>query len=497
MTIERLLWQEDATGLAGKVRAGEVTSIELVDAAIARAERVNPQLNAIVEKQYDDARKRAGEADRKAPFAGVPYLVKDLTISQNGVPTHSGSRAPAFTPDFDSVLIERCRAAGLIAIATTSTPEYGLRLMTETAAFGITRNPWNAAHTSGGSSGGSAALVAAGVAPMAHASDGGGSIRVPAACTGLVGLKPSRGRIPHSPGISEGWHGLTGEHALTRSVRDTAALLDLTHGPDILAPYAARPPRGTFAAAAARSPGKLKIGFYRGSPLGLPISVETLQALDDAIALAREAGHETTEIDMPMIGEQYWTDFAFTIAASMAGVMRLESDRIGRPILGELERATRVLSRFGDVITAGEAHAALLRLHAVSRQIVGATEKYDSVLMPILAHPPLPCGSMNPKGTDELLENIADKLRLTRLLRLKPFRDKLLHNSLWFTHWPAIQNISGQPAVALPVHVTKAGLPLGIQAVGRPGDEETLLSLAGQMEIISGWAARRAPFLVP
>jgi amidase len=497
MTIERLLWEEDATGLAGRVRAGDVSPVELIDAAIMRAERVNPELNAIIERQYDDARERAKRADRTAPFAGVPFLVKDLTVAQEGVPTHSGSRAPAFTPDFDSVLIERCRAAGLISIATTSTPEHGLRLMTETAAFGITRNPWNIAHTSGGSSGGSAALAAAGVAPMAHASDGGGSIRVPAACTGLVGLKPSRGRIPHSPGISEGWHGLTGEHALTRSVRDTPALLDLTHGPDILAPYAARSPRGTFAAAAARAPDKLKIGVYRGSPLGLPISAETLQALDHAIALAREAGHETPEIGMPMIGEQYWADFAFTIAASIAGTMQLESARIGRSILADLERGTRVIARFGEIISAGEAHAALLRLHAVSRQVIRETAQHDAVLMPLIAHPPLPCGAMNPKGTDELLENIADKLRLTRLLRLKPFRDKLITSSLWFTHWPAIQNISGQPAIALPVHVTKEGLPLGIQAVGRPGDEETLLSLAGQMETISGWAARRAPFHVP
>ena len=497
MSIERILWEEDATGLAGKVRAGDVSPVELVDAAISRAERVNPDINAIAERTYETAREAAKRADRKAPFAGVPFVVKDLTISQKGVPTHSGSRAPAFVPDFDSVLVERQRAAGLIAIATSTTPEYGLRLMTETAAFGVTRNPWNLAHTSGGSSGGSAALVAAGIVPMAHASDGGGSIRVPAACTGLVGLKPSRGRIPHSPGMSEGWHGLTGEHALTRSVRDTAALLDLTHGPDILAPYAARPPRGTFAAAVAREPGKLKIAFYRGSPLQLPISPETLQALDDAVSLAREGGHSVEEIGLPMIGEQYWADFAYTIASSMAGVMRLESARIGRPILGDLERATRVIARFGDVITAGEAHAALLRLHAVSRQIVGATEMYDAVLMPIIAHPPLPCGAMNPKGADELLENIADKLRLTRLLRFKPFRDKLLHNSLWFTHWPAIQNISGQPAIALPVFVTKDGLPLGIQAVGRPGDEETILSLAGQFEKISDWAARRAPFHIP
>jgi amidase len=497
MTLERLLWEEDATGLAGRVRTGEISALELIDAAIARAERVNPEINAIVERQYDDARTRAKAADRNAPFAGVPYLVKDLSIAQKGVTTHSGSRAPSFTPDFDSVLIERCHAAGLIPIATASTPEHGLRLMTETKAFGITRNPWNTGHTTGGSSGGSAALVAAGVAPMAHATDGGGSIRVPAACTGLVGLKPSRGRIPMSPGLSEAWHGLVGDHAVTRTVRDTAKLLDLTHGPDILAPYAARAPRSTFSEAAARAPGKLRLAFYQGSPLNLPVSPQTLDAMKSAISLAQDGGHSVEEIGLPMIGEQYWADFAFTIASSIAGTMQLESKRIGRNILADVERGTRVIARFGALISAGEAHAALLRLHYISRQIIAQTQQYDAVLMPLLAHPPLPCGAMEPKGADEMLENLADKLRLTRLLRLKPFRDKLIESSLWFTHWPAIQNISGQPAIALPVHMTKDGLPLGIQAVGRPGDEETLLSLAGQIEKISNWTARRAPFHVP
>jgi amidase len=497
MTIERLLWEEDATGLAGKVRSGDVTPLELVDAAIARAERVNPEINAIIERQYDDARVRAKAADRNAAFAGVPYAIKDLSIAQRGVTTHSGSRAPSFTPDYDSVLIERCHAAGLIPIATTSTPEHGLRLMTETKAFGTTRNPWNTARTTGGSSGGSAALVAAGVAPMAHATDGGGSIRVPAACTGLVGLKPSRGRIPMSPGISEAWHGLVVDHAVTRTVRDTAKLLDLTHGPDILAPYAARPPKGTFAEAAARAPGKLRLAFYQGSPLNLSVSSETLEAMKAAISLAREGGHTVEEIGLPMVGEQYWVDFAFTIAASIAGTMQLESERIGRNVLTDVERGTRVITRFGELISAGEAHAALLRLHNISRLIIAQTQQYDAVLMPLLAHPPLACGAMDPKGADEVLENLADKLRLTRLLRLKPFRDKLIESSLWFTHWPAIQNISGQPAIAMPLHMTKDGLPLGIQAVGRPGDEETLLSLAGQLEKISNWTARRAPFHVP
>ncbi len=202
MSVERALWEHDATGLAGLVRKGEISPQELVDAAIARAEATRPDINAIAEPLYEAARTRAKTIDRNLPLAGVPFALKDLGIAMKGVPTYGGSRIPAFVADFNSVMTERHLAAGLVPIATSTSPEHGLRLMTESTAFGITRNPWNTAHTSGGSSGGAAALVAAGVVPVAHASDGGGSIRVPAACTGLVGLKTSRGRVPLSPLVS-------------------------------------------------------------------------------------------------------------------------------------------------------------------------------------------------------------------------------------------------------------------------------------------------------
>ena len=497
MSIERLLWEEDATGLAARVRRGEVQPAELVEAAISRLEAVNPDINAVAEKLYGEARTAAASVDRGAPLAGVPFAIKDLGIAVAGVPTHGGSRVPSFTPGFDSVLTQRYRAAGLVPIATSTTPEYGLRLMTESARFGVTRNPWNTAHTSGGSSGGAAALVAAGVVPVAHASDGGGSIRVPSACTGLVGLKTSRGRVPLSPLASESWYGFVVDHVVSRSVRDCALVLDLTHGPDPLAPYAARPPREGFAAAAARDPGKLKLGVYRGSPLGMEVSPDTLAALDTAVALAREGGHEVEEIGLPMIGRAFMADFARCVASAIAGTTRLEAVRLGRGVRGDLERATRVIARFGDAMTAGEIYQALERLHAACREMLAATARFDAVLMPLIAHPPLPCGAMDPKGADAFVENLVDTLNLTRLLRFDSFFGQLLDKSLWFTHWPAIQNVTGQPAIALPVHVTAAGLPLGVQAAGRPGDEETLLSLAAQMERISGWTQRRAPLARP
>ena len=497
MSVERLLWEQDATGLAGLVHEGEISPQDLVDAAIARAEATRPDINAIAEPLYEAARARAKTVDRKLPLAGVPFALKDLGIGIKGVPIHGGSRIPPFTADFNSVMVERHLAAGLIPIATSTSPEHGLRLMTESARFGITRNPWDTGHTTGGSSGGAAALVAAGVVPAAHASDGGGSIRVPSACSGLVGLKTSRGRVPLTPLTSESWFGMVVDHAVSRSVRDTALLLDLTHGADPLSPYAARAPKGSFAAAAARDPGKLNLAVYAKSPLGLPISAETIAALDATVALAREGGHTVEEIDMPYIDRDFMADFCITVTSAVAGTMRAEALRVGRSVIGDVERATRVLARFGEILPSGELYEILQRLGTTSRRLVAETARYDAVLMPIIAHPPLACGSMDPKGADELIENLLDKLHLTRLLRIKSFLGQLMDKSLWFTHWPAIQNVSGQPSIALPVHVTEAGLPLGIQAAGRPGDEETLLSLAAQMEKLSGWLKRRAPLKVP
>ncbi|MGY6708454.1 MAG: amidase [Rhizobiaceae bacterium] len=497
MSIEKLLWSHDATGLAELVRAGEVEPRELVDAAIARVEKVNPRINAIATSLFERAREMATKVDRNARLAGVPFAIKDLGIAVSCVPTHRGSRLPPYTPDFDSVLTERYAAAGLIPIATSTTPEFGLRLMTESAAFGATRNPWNTDHTSGGSSGGAAALVAAGIVPAAHASDGGGSIRVPSATTGLVGMKVSRGRVPSTPLTSENWFGFVVEHAVTRSVRDSALLLDLCHGPDALTPYVARPPKGSFSAAVAREPGQLSIGVYRNSPLGLEISSETADALERAAALAREAGHAVEEIDLPMVDRAFMADFCRVVAVSIAGLLRVEAVRAGRAVLPGLERATRLMARLGDVIPAGELYATLERLHWASRALIAQTARYDAVLMPVIAHPPLAIGSMDAKGVDAFVEKTLDALRLTRLLRIEGLFGQLMDKSLWFTHWPAIQNVTGQPAIALPVHVTAQGLPLGIQAVGRPGDEETLFSLAAQMERQSGWLERRASLMVP
>ncbi len=497
MSMERLLWESDATALAAGVRTGEIDARELVDAAIARAERVNPKINAIAERIYERARRDAATVDRSLPFAGVPIAIKDLGVSMEGVPVHSGSRLPPIIGERDSTIIARYRAAGFIAIATSTTPEFGLRLVTESERFGITRNPWNTGHVTGGSSGGAAALVAAGVVPVAHASDGGGSIRVPSACCGLVGLKPSRGRVPLTPDIAEGWYGLAVQHSVTRSVRDSAAMLDLSSAHDPLSPYQAPAPSGRFADAAARMPKKLRIGLFRRSPLDLSVSEDSNKAFDTAAGLCRDAGHRVEEIDLPMLNRAFIADFARVVASAQAGALRLESERIGRSAMHGVERLARMMARLGEMYSAGEISAALMRLQAASIEMLQITNRFDAVLMPLIAHPPVVCGGLEPTGADLLAEKALDRLRLTRLMRIGPLLDKMLDSSLWFTHWPAIQNVSGQPAIALPVHVTGQGLPLGVQFVGRIGDEETLLSLAGQFEPMSGWLTRRAPLEIP
>jgi amidase len=280
-------------------------------------------------------------------------------------------------------------------------------------------------------------------------------------------------------------------------VRDSATLLDLTHGPDALTPYMARPPKGSFAEAAQREPGRRTLAVYRNSPLGLEISSETLAALDRAVLLAREGGHSVEEIDLPMVGRDFITDFARVVACAVGGAMRLEAERVGGPVMGAVERGTRVLARYGELMPAADFAATLERLHARSRELLVATARFDAVLMPIIAHPPVAVGGMSAKGADEAVEKLLDNLRLTRLLKNPRVLAQLIDKSLWFTHWPALQNVTGQPSIALPVHMTATGLPLGVQAAGRLGDEETLLSLAGQMERLSGWVQRRAPLRVP
>jgi amidase len=493
MSLDRLLAETDATGLAALIRGGEVTPVEAVEASIARAERLNPTINALVERLYDNARTAAAKVDRTRPFAGVPFAIKDLTAVMAGVPMHAGSHVPPRIEPWSSRQIDDLTAAGFIHVATVTSPEWGLRIATESRRFGATRNPWNPARTSGGSSGGSASVVAAGIVPVAHASDGGGSIRIPASLTGLVGLKPSRGRVPLTPLDQESWFGFIVQHALTRSVRDSAALLDLTAGVDHLAPYRQAGPTGSFLDATRRPPGRLRIGVHRRSLLARPVDPAIGIALDKTAALARDAGHDVAEIDLPIDGPAFLADFCRVVCAATAGNARMEAARTGGDVLSQLDRTTRTVARFGEVLSAGEVTATLTRLQAASMKILEAGNTFDLVLMPVTSAPAIATGALDSIGLDNALEEILDRLRLTRLLRVPALFAKLVDQSLWFAPWTPVQNVTGQPAIALPVHVTPEGLPVGVQAVGRIGEEATLLAFAAQIEPAAGWRERRAP----
>jgi amidase len=496
MSVEELLWQRDATGQAQAVRAGEVSALELVNAAISRAERTGGEINAIAERLHETARAQASTAT--GPLAGVPTVFKDLGLSLDDVPTHSGSQMMPRKPGWTSTLAARWQAAGLIAIATSTTSEWGLRIVTETEKFGLTRNPWSTGHVTGGSSGGSAALVAAGVVAVAHASDGGGSIRIPAACCGLVGLKPSRGRVPMTPDLREGWNGFVVQHAVTRSVRDCAALLDVAlAGVDPLAPYLPPLTEESYSTAAASTPKQLKLGVFQRNPLGLPTEPEALSALEIAAQACRDAGHMVEDIDIPAVTRAMITDFCMSVAANHAGNMAQEAARTGPYGLSRAGRQARIMARFGNSLRGGEVTSAGMRLQGAAMNIISQTMGYDAVLMPIISAPPVPCRGLDPTGMDALAEDILDRLRLSALLRRPKLLARMIDKSLWFAPWPAIQNITGQPAIALPVHVTAQGLPLGIQAVGRSGDEGTLLALAAQLEDAIGWRDRRAPLMPP
>ena len=465
----------DATGQADLVRRGEITPAELVDAAIDRIERLNPVLNAVVIPMYDLARAAAAAPVPDGPFSGVPFLLKDLDVECAGVPVFQGSAflGGRYVPDQDSELVIRYRRAGLIVLGRTNTPELGILPTTEPRIFGPTRNPWDPSRTTGGSSGGSAAAVAAGLTPAAHGSDGGGSIRIPASCCGLFGLKPTRARTPLGPQFGDMFSGLVSEHALTRSVRDSAALLDATAGPDVGDPYAVPPPARPFLAEVGADPGRLRIALTTEASNGAPVHEDCARAAREAAALCASLGHEVTEA-APTLEEEVLTR-AFMVVWSSGCAWTVDdwARRTGRTPSPDLfEPLTWALAEMGRGNTGSDYLLALQDLQKQARVVARFFLDHDVWLTPTLAEPPLPLGSFDANADDPLHG---------------------LWRSATFVPFTPMSNVTGQPAMSVPLHWNADGLPIGSHFVARFGDEATLFRLAAQLEAARPWAGRRPP----
>ncbi|HVB91659.1 MAG TPA: amidase family protein [Acidimicrobiales bacterium] len=465
----------DATAQAEMVRAGTASPAELVDDAISRIEKLNPQINAVIHELFDRARAEAGGTLPDGPFRGVPLLLKDLGAELAGTPFSEGTD---FAGDYRSTVTQELTArfirAGFVICGKTNTPEFGILPTTEPRRFGATKNPWNTGHSTGGSSGGSAAAVASGMVPVAHANDGGGSIRIPASCCGLVGLKPTRARVSTAPQYGDLMGGLVAEHVVTRSVRDSAAILDVTAGPVPGDPYWAPPRRGaSFAAAAGTAPGPLRVAVMTASPTGSDVHPDCVAAATAAASVCESLGHHVEEAGLAVEGDAFTAHFINVWAAGNAWTMADWEERIGRPATaGDVEPLSWALVELGRSINGGQYLKSLQELQKITRQIAEYFEGIDVLLTPTLGEPPAPLGTFDsPPG-----EPLAGLFRAAAYV---PFTPPF--------------NVTGQPGISLPLHWNDAGLPVGVQFVGRFGDEETLLSLAGQLEQAVPWAARRPP----
>jgi amidase len=475
--VDELAWL-DAMGQAELVRRGEVTPLELVEAAIARIERWDPRLNAVVTPLFEPAREAASGPLPRGPFAGVPFLVKDLGARCGGVRMTCGSAfLREFVPEQDSELVARHRRAGLVILGRTSTPEFGQSPTTEPALFGACHNPWDLSRTPGGSSGGSAAAVAAGLVPLAHANDGGGSIRIPAACCGLFGLKPTRARNPLGPDFGDmGWS-LGVEHAVTRSVRDSAVLLDATAGRregSLGAPHWAPEPARPFLQEVGADPGRLRIAFTTTAPTGVPIHADCVAAVREAAALCEKLGHEVIEASPSIHGPAWAEEFTVLWSANCAATIAYWGDVTRRtPTPDHFEPYTWALQEKGRRHSAMEVVRAQQRLQTWSLDVGRFFRSHDLWLTPTVAEPAPPLGTFDAAPDDPL----------------RPF-----HRGMEFVPFTPIANVTGQPAMSMPLFWNEAGLPVGTHFVARYGDEVTLFRLAAQLEAARPWAHRRPAF---
>jgi amidase len=483
----------DATALASHVARGDVLPAELLDLALGQHRRVHGSVNAIVRLMESEARSQLSSGPVSGPFGGVPFLIKDGVQDYAGIPTSYGSRSMAgVVPARHAHVVERYLKAGLVIFGKTNLPEFAIRAVTDPELFGRTNNPWDVSRTPGGSSGGAAAAVASGIVPMAAGNDGGGSLRIPAACCGLFSLRPTRGRVSSGPGLGEVWFGASSEGVISRSVRDSALALDVLQGAEPGDPFVIAPPLAPYAQAMLREPGRLRIGFTSVSPIGTEVHPEAVRAVEQAARLLESLGHHVEEaapqIDGAALAQSYLHVYFGQIPAAVARAKSLGAST------GDLELMNRILVTLGSSVSAVELTTQLNRWNEFSRALATFHSTYDVLLTPTLAAPPITHGTGDPSGFEKglfgFLLNTGVLGMLARLGLLDSTVQKIATDNLRYVPFTQLSNLTGTPSMSVPLHWTPDGLPLGVQFVGPFGSEDRLLQLARQLEEAQPWFGR-------
>ncbi|MFN3581015.1 MAG: amidase [Pseudomonas sp.] len=482
--------RHDGTALADMVARGDTSAAELLDTAISQYHRLNPHINAVCQPMFEIARRRVAEP-LSGPLAGVPLLIKDAVQDYAGLPTGSGSKVFSRVPaQRHSHMVKRLLDAGAVIMGKTNTPELALKGVTDPEVFGPSRNPWNTAHTTGGSSGGSAAAVAAGMVPLAGANDGGGSIRIPAACCGLFGLRPSRGRVSVGPGHGEIWEGASSDLVLCRSVRDAALALDVLSGPNPGDPFVIAPPAAPFRELAQREPGRLRIGFSSRSPVDTPVHPEAVRAVEDAVRLLQSLGHEVVEAEPVYDGQALARCYLNMYFGQVAATLDQAREMGARD--EEFELLTRTLAAFGRSMTSARYINSQRQWNQFSQALGLFYQQHDLYLTPTIAHPPVrhEQGQL-PAGQAKVLNWLLGTGLLPLLARwgaLDNMVADMARKNLTYVPFTQLANLTGTPAMSVPLYWTAAGLPLGVQLCGPSGSEALLLQLASQLEQAQPWA---------
>ena len=477
--------QYDALGIAELVRNKEVTIDEVREAAIQEIEAKNPKLNAVIYKMYEE--KEVSGSDNV--FYGVPTLTKNIAQESEGHPMTSGSKLlENMIAEQDSEFVKQVKATGVIILGQTNVPEFALLGVTEPELYGPTRNPWNTDYTPGGSSGGAAAAVASGMVPIAGANDGGGSIRIPAAFNGLFGLKPTRGRVPIGPNRGRVWQGASVDHILSRTVRDSAAMLD-QYTTDRNNAFIAPPFEGSYLETVTTPINKpLKIAFSVNSPIGGKVHEECVEAVRKTVKLLEDMGHYVEEKDAPVDGKRIANSYIMLYFAEVASTLKEIEQKLGRKVkLSDVEPTTWILGLLGKAVSSEEFLTSLKYWDIAAIEMENFHDEYDLYITPTTAFPPSKIGELDLSSAEKTLIKTVSGLGLSRILKKSGFVDQLAHKSLERTPFTQLANLTGQPAMSLPMHLTKEGLPCGVQVMARRGREDLLFQLAGELEQTDAW----------